>query len=92
MTRKPAPALSGYGAAAAVLVVTIALAAGLVLRLARLDVRPMHHDEANQAVKFGALLERGEYAYDAQDHHGPTLYYLTLPFARLRGQATGRVR
>jgi uncharacterized protein (TIGR03663 family) len=82
------PALSGYGAAAAVLVVTIALAAGLVLRLARLDVRPMHHDEANQAVKFGALLERGEYVYDAQDHHGPTLYYLTLPFAWLRGQAT----
>ena len=49
--------------------------------LARLDVRPMHHDEANQAVKFGALLERGEYRYDAHDHHGPTLYYLSLPAA-----------
>ena len=48
----------------------------------------MHHDEANQAVKFGALLERGEYRYDAHDHHGPTLYYLTLPAAWLRGQAT----
>jgi uncharacterized protein (TIGR03663 family) len=46
----------------------------------------MHHDEANQAVKFGALLERGEYRYDAHDHHGPTLYYLSLPAARLRGQ------
>ena len=66
----------------------IALAAGLALRLARLDVRPMHHDEANQAVKFGALLERGEYRYDAYDHHGPTLYFLTLPAAWLRGQAT----
>jgi len=85
MTRAPASALSGYGA---VLVVAIALAAGLMLRLARLDVRPMHHDEANQAVKFGALLERGEYAYDAHDHHGPTLYYATLPLAWLRGQAT----
>ena len=68
--------------------VAIALAAGLALRLARLDARPMHHDEANQAVKFGALLERGEYRYDAHDHHGPTLYYLTLPAAWLRGQAT----
>ena len=48
----------------------------------------MHHDEANQAVKFGALLERGQYRYDAHDHHGPTLYYLTLPAAWLRGQAT----
>jgi uncharacterized protein (TIGR03663 family) len=66
----------------------LALAAGLVLRLAWLDTRPMHHDEANQAVKFGALLERGEYRYDAQDHHGPTLYYLTLPAAKLRGQTT----
>ena len=37
--------------------VAVAAAAGLALRLARLDVRPMHHDEANQAVKFGALLE-----------------------------------
>jgi len=54
-------------------VVAIALTAALALRLARLDVRPMHHDEANQAVKFGTLLEHGEYRYDAHDHHGPTL-------------------
>jgi uncharacterized protein (TIGR03663 family) len=77
--------MSRVGAAA---IVASALAAGLTLRLVRLDMRPMHHDEANQAVKFGALLERGEYAYDARDHHGPTLYYLTLPFAWLRGQST----
>jgi uncharacterized protein (TIGR03663 family) len=69
-------------------VVAIALTAALALRLARLDVRPMHHDEANQAVKFGTLLERGEYRYDAHDHHGPTLYYLSLPAAWLRGQFT----
>src|SRR5215208_7065044 len=69
-------------------VVALALTAALALRLTRLDVRPMHHDEANQAVKFGALLERGEYHYDAHDHHGPTLYYLTLPAAWLRGQPT----
>ena len=69
-------------------IVAIALAAGLLLRFGRLDARPMHHDEANQAVKFGALLETGEYRYDASDHHGPTLYYLTLPAAWLRGQHT----
>jgi uncharacterized protein (TIGR03663 family) len=74
--------------AGVVAVVAMALTAGLALRVARLDVRPMHHDEANQAVKFGALLERGEYRYDAHDHHGPTLYYLSLPAAWLRGQAT----
>ena len=72
--------------AGAAALVAIALTAGLALRLARLDVRPMHNDEANQAIKFGALLERGEYRYDAYDHHGPTLYYLSLPAAWLRGQ------
>ncbi len=60
----------------------------LAFRLGRLDLRPMHHDEANQAVKFGILLETGEYRYDPLDHHGPTLYYATLPFAWLRGQKT----
>lgn len=63
----------------------LALTAGLALRLAQIEARPMHHDEANQAVKFGALLERGEYRYDAFDHHGPTLYYLSLPAAWMRG-------
>jgi len=52
------------------------------LRLADLSLRPMHHDEANQALKFGALLEKGDYRYDRADHHGPSLYYLSLPFAR----------
>jgi uncharacterized protein (TIGR03663 family) len=48
----------------------------------------MHHDEANQAVKFGALLEKGEYRYDRDDHHGPSLYYLTLPLAKAAGRHT----
>jgi len=60
----------------------------LLFRVVRLDVRPMHHDEANQAVKFGDLLERGEYRFDPNDHHGPSLYYLTLPAARVAGEKT----
>ncbi len=61
---------------------------GLVLRTQHLDVRPMHHDEANQAVRFGELLESGHYEYDPQEHHGPILYYFTVPVARLMGQDT----
>lgn len=68
--------------------VALALTAAIGLRAARLDERPMHHDEANQAIKFGGLLEHGDYRYDYHDHHGPTLYYLTLPSAWLRGQHT----
>jgi uncharacterized protein (TIGR03663 family) len=74
--------------ASAGVLVAIVVVAGLGLRLARIEVRPMHHDEANQAVKFGALLETGRYRYDAHDHHGPTLYYLALPAAWMRGQHT----
>lgn len=55
--------------------------AALLFRVSGLELRPMHHDEANQAVKFGSLLEEGKYRYDPTQHHGPSLYYLTLPFA-----------
>jgi uncharacterized protein (TIGR03663 family) len=52
--------------------------AALVLRLPRLQQRPMHGDEAVHAVKFGDLLEEGVYEYDPYEYHGPTLNYLTL--------------
>jgi uncharacterized protein (TIGR03663 family) len=66
----------------------LAVLGALAFRVSRLDLRPMHADEANQAVKFGDLLERGEYRFDPQDHHGPTLYYLTLPAAWVAGDRT----
>jgi predicted membrane-bound mannosyltransferase len=55
-----------------------ALAAGVLLRLPQLGMRPMHTDEAVHAIKFGALLETGTYRYDKNEYHGPTLNYLTL--------------
>lgn len=64
------------------LLVVIAVAA-FGLRVIQLDRRPMHHDEANQAVRTGLLQETGAYHYDPQDHHGPTLYYLTAPLLHL---------
>ena len=38
----------------------------------------MHTDEAVHAIKFGDLLEKGEYTYNPSEYHGPTLNYLTL--------------
>jgi len=67
-----------------VFAVLLIVAAASGLRLSRLGNRPVHHDEANQAVRCGALLEDGTYTYDPVDHHGPSLYYLTLPLALLR--------
>jgi uncharacterized protein (TIGR03663 family) len=48
----------------------------------------MHTDEAVHAVKFGTLLERGEYRYDPNEYHGPTLNYFTLIPAALTSQRT----
>ncbi|MBI5692408.1 MAG: TIGR03663 family protein [Verrucomicrobia bacterium] len=58
----------------------------LGLRTRDLATRPMHADEANQAVKTGELLDSGHYTYDPRDHHGPTLYYAAAALARLRGE------
>jgi uncharacterized protein (TIGR03663 family) len=65
--------------------ILIAAAGALAFRLPLLDQRPMHGDEANQAVKTGILLDTGKYAYDPVEHHGPTLYYLALPVAWFSG-------
>jgi uncharacterized protein (TIGR03663 family) len=65
----------------------VVLVAAALLRLPRLAMRPMHADEANQAVRAGILWETGQYHYDAADHHGPTLYWLTLPALWLSGAA-----
>jgi len=69
-------------AASAVLIVAVAL------RAWRLDIRPMHGDEAVHAYKFGQLLEENYYRYDPQEFHGPTLNYFTLIPARLSGKHT----
>jgi len=63
----------------------VAAAGALALRLPQLDRRPMHNDEAVNAVKIQGLWERGEYRYDPDEYHGPSLYYFTLPFIWLSG-------
>ena len=45
----------------------------------------MHGDEGNQAVRTGQLLETGQYRYDPQEHHGPSLYWITAAGLKLRG-------
>ena len=49
--------------------------------------RTFHPDEANQAFTTGRLLETGQYAYQPQDHHGPTLYYAAAALQRAAGHA-----
>jgi len=66
----------------------VAVAVGaFAIRLPRLAQRPMHPDEANEAAKAGILFDTGQYRYDPKDHHGPSLYYLTLPSLAAGGAA-----
>lgn len=57
-------------------------AAALLLRISGLDEKPMHGDEANQAVRAGMLMDSGVYHYDPTDHHGPVMYFAAMPFCR----------
>jgi uncharacterized protein (TIGR03663 family) len=67
---------------ATVIIIIIAL----ILRLPLLSERPMHGDEAVNAIKYSQLLETGVFEYDPTEYHGPTLYYLTLPASWISGQ------
>jgi len=71
-----------------IVAVLMIAAVALATRLAALDARPMHGDEANQAHKTGVLIEDGVYDYDPHEHHGPTIYYLAQLSATLRGEKT----
>jgi len=66
-------------------VLILIVAGAAAFRLAHLDNRPMHTDEAVHGIKFGDLLENGKYTYDPHEYHGPALNYLTVPVARLGG-------
>jgi uncharacterized protein (TIGR03663 family) len=71
------------GTSSFILLVLAALA--LVVWSYGLDRRPMHNDEAVNAIKFGQLWEGSGYKYDPNEHHGPSLPYFTLALARLTG-------
>ena len=60
----------------------------LWVRVGALEGRSMHADEAVQGMIFADLLENGHYAYNPRHYHGPSLYYLSLPLARARGETS----
>jgi uncharacterized protein (TIGR03663 family) len=67
------------------LAVLLAVAGALALRVPKLSNRPLHNDEAVNAVKAAELWQHDRYAYDPDEYHGPALHYATLPFLWLSG-------
>lgn len=70
---------------ACALALLLAIAGALALRLPQLDARPLHNDEAVNAVKVTELWQQGHYTYDPDEYHGPALHYFSLPFLKLAG-------
>ena len=50
---------------------------GAFLRLIKLSLVPLHHDEGVNGNFLISLVRDGNYAYDPQNYHGPTLYYFS---------------
>ena len=88
INKNPSKKPGGFLSVVAALAFIGAFCIGAGLRVPALESRLVHGDEANQAVKAAMLLEGKGYAYDPYEHHGPSLYYLTLPALRLGGAKT----
>ena len=66
--------------------------AATVLRFYNLALKPFHHDEGVNGFFLTTLFRDGTYKYDPANYHGPTLYYISLAFAKVFGLETVPVR
>jgi len=62
------------------------------LRLPRLDLRPLHHDEGTNVIFLLRLLREGVYQYDPSNYHGPLLYVVSVVPLFLCGTTTVALR
>src|SRR5687768_156976 len=62
------------------------------LRFFWLELKPLHHDEGVNGWFLTTLFNDGIYKYDPANYHGPTLYYISLAFAKVFGLNTISVR
>jgi len=53
------------------------LLVGALLRLVKLTLVPLHHDEGVNGNFLITLVRDNKYYYDPQNYHGPTLYYFS---------------
>jgi uncharacterized protein (TIGR03663 family) len=61
--------------------VTAILLLAAILRLYKLDLVPLHHDEGVNGNFLVRLVHDGYYHYDPANYHGPTLYYFAAVVA-----------
>jgi len=61
-------------------------------RLYALELRPVHHDEGVNGFFLTRLVRQGEYRYDPNNYHGPTLYYAAWAVVQVTGLNTFSIR
>jgi len=86
--RRPGRVAAAWEAALPWLPVLLAAA----LRLPRLGLRPLHHDEGSNVIFLLRLLREGAYVYDPSNYHGPLLYLLSAVPLILFGVSTEMFR
>src|SRR5258705_4567355 len=64
----------------------------IFVRFFALSIKPFHHDEGVNGWFLTTLFRDGVYKYDPANYHGPTLYYISLAFAKVFGLETYSVR
>ena len=72
-----------------ILVMFAAFFAAFAARNCNLENRAPHADEGEQAATFMKLFESGEYSYNPNGPHGPTLYYYADAAAKISGGSDG---
>jgi uncharacterized protein (TIGR03663 family) len=63
--------------------VIVVLAIAAFLRFYDLDLVPLHHDEGVNGNFLNRLVREGDYNYNPENYHGPTLYYFAALFPRI---------
>lgn len=66
------------------------LAGAAFIRLYKLSLVPMHHDEGVNGFFLTNLYRTGVYHYDPTNYHGPTLYYFALVIAKINALFFGK--
>src|SRR5262245_10763767 len=70
----------------------LAVIIGAWFRFYHLELKPLHHDEGVNSHFLLNLANFGNYRYDPENYHGPTLYYFALISLRLFGESEFALR
>lgn len=55
-------------------------------RFSEIGIKPFHHDEGVNSFFLLNLARSGDYQYNPENYHGPSLYYLSLLSLRVLGE------